>query len=339
MRICIVGPKASRLDEAMANWTHFLWEGLTARGHDCIQIRTNPPYLGDARQLARFVRFRPDILHYVPGPSTLSLFGLRLLRFLYPRPAVVVSATQPRVGALARILPALFRPHAILALSSRGARLLDPLGCRTIVVPGGVDTGGFSPVTAREKLALRTKYGVDPHTFVALHVGPIKPGRNVLALREVQQVRGVQVLLVGSPPAPQHEWILSAMRDAGCLVRTGFSPRIGEIYALADCYLFPVISAGNAVELPLSVLEAMSVNLPVVSTSFGALPDLFAEGSGLSYANGGHAMAEAVERLRSNGANVSTRSLVLSLDWRHVVSRVEQVYVEVAGQRRRKVRS
>ena len=45
------------------------------------------------------------------------------------------------------------------------------------------------------------------------------------------------------------------------------SSDIASYYRAADCYVFPVLSGEGAIALPLSVLEAMACNLPVVSTA------------------------------------------------------------------------
>jgi len=44
---------------------------------------------------------------------------------------------------------------------------------------------------------------------------------------------------------------------------------------MADWYVFPVLKTDAAIETPLSVLEAMATNLPVLTTRFGSLPDTF----------------------------------------------------------------
>ena len=52
---------------------------------------------------------------------------------------------------------------------------------------------------------------------------------------------------------------------------------------MSDCYVFPTVHKKACIETPLSVLEAMACNLPIVSTRFGALPTIFNEGSGLFF--------------------------------------------------------
>ena len=67
------------------------------------------------------------------------------------------------------------------------------------------------------------------------------------------------------------------MEKEGLIVVHKYIPSIEEMYQLADWYVFPVLKNDAAIETPLSVLEAMSTNLPVLTTRFGSLPDTFHE--------------------------------------------------------------
>jgi glycosyltransferase involved in cell wall biosynthesis len=93
--------------------------------------------------------------------------------------------------------------------------------------------------------------------------------------------------------------------------------KVEEIYQAADVYVFPVQDDGSAIATPMSVLEAMACNLPVITTRFGALPRLFPnEGSGLVYINNEPELRSAVDDVLADGRPaVETRQLVLSFDW------------------------
>ena len=54
---------------------------------------------------------------------------------------------------------------------------------------------------------------------------------------------------------------------------------------MSDLYVFPVVNNTEAIDMPLSVLEAMSCSLPVISTRFGGLVDYFEEDTGFRYFN------------------------------------------------------
>jgi len=71
------------------------------------------------------------------------------------------------------------------------------------------------------------------------------------------------------------------LKKYGFRIIDEYVPNIEEIYNLADCYVFPTFKRHNCIDMPLSVMEAMACNIPVISTKFGGLPKIFKEGNGL----------------------------------------------------------
>jgi glycosyltransferase involved in cell wall biosynthesis len=92
-----------------------------------------------------------------------------------------------------------------------------------------------------------------------------------------------------------------------------YVPNIEDIYRLSDLYLFLAESDTAAIELPLSVLEAMACNLPVVCRPFGGLRDFFAAGHGLFYWDGQPPLGDLVATALSTTS--ATRTLVEPYTW------------------------
>ena len=133
------------------------------------------------------------------------------------------------------------------------------------------------------------------------------------ALAPLQRQDGMQVLVVGSSAFGCDRQLVERLREQGIRVIDEYLPRVEEVYQLADCYAFPVQAEENAIEVPLSVLEAMACNLPVVATPYGGLSDRLPEGDGLWYAEGDQALRERICTAR--GQSVQTRERVLHLAW------------------------
>ena len=76
-------------------------------------------------------------------------------------------------------------------------------------------------------------------------------------------------------------------------------------------------------------MEAMSCNLPVISTRYGALPRLFTEGDGLYFAERDVDLIPLLERIKPDTRQVRTREKVLDYTWGSVAKRLEQIYSEV----------
>jgi glycosyltransferase involved in cell wall biosynthesis len=185
------------------------------------------------------------------------------------------------------------------------------------VVPGGVDPNKFSPATTEEKLNLRRKYGFNPNSHILLHVGHFHKKRNLELLRSIHKLGEYQILLVGSTSTERDRRLLNELRSSDVQIFTDFIVEIEDIYRLSDCYLFPVESSEASIEIPLSVLEAMATNLPVVSTRFGGLPRIFKEGRGFFYAENSEEFLSKIGSLKRL-SRIRTREMVLPYSWENV---------------------
>ncbi len=264
----------------------------------------------------------PDLIVYISSSSAKvsALFRAKVLKIYSRRSRVFVIATQPvHHGRIGRRLAALLAPDGIFVQSPRSAEELRHLRCPVYFLPSGVDTSRFVPVEETRKSDLRKKHKVDEGAFIVLHVGHINRGRNVRVLERVAGLRDVQAMLVGSTSTPHDEDLARQLIRAGVRLIREFVPHIEEIYQLADAYIFPVVSEDSAIGVPLSVLEAMACNLPIITTPFGGLPGMFPKGDGFVYfddENDLPALIDDARRLRT----CSTRRMVEPYDWKNVAS-------------------
>ncbi len=107
---------------------------------------------------------------------------------------------------------------------------------------------------------------------------------------------------------------------------------------MSDLYVFPLKDTGHnfpksyneigAIDLPLSVLEAMSCNLPVITTPFGALPRIFQPCDGLIFCRNDTEILDSVREL-PNDLISNTREKVLPYDWKSVIARLDSIYQEI----------
>jgi glycosyltransferase involved in cell wall biosynthesis len=142
-------------------------------------------------------------------------------------------------------------------------------------------------------------------------------GRNIKALEQIQN-NGNQVLIAGSTFFSHDAPLIRDLEAHGIRFLTGYLDQIEEVYQLADCYVFPTLSEKACISQPLSVLEAMACNLPVVSTRFGGVPDLFPdEKGGLLYVENTSELAAKVSQVRQSFRDISprTREMVEAYSW------------------------
>lgn len=323
MRVCLVGHHVHQADEGVRNVTLQLASRL-AKHHELVKVNIKCP-----QDWFRIRACRPHVIHFVlSGSSRLSFAAAKLLGSLYPQAKTVVSAMQPPDDGVPRWLR-LLGPDLTLVQSRAAHRVLCRAGLSTEFLANGVDTMRFVHVSGAGKRELRRRYAIGVEDCVILHVGPVKKERNVQLLGRLQG-DGYQVIIVGRASERADQALLEQLRDSGCVVRTHYLPSLEELYGVSDCYVFPTKSRRCAIELPLSVLEAMSCNLAVVSTRFGALPSMFEEGEGLVFVDADEDFPREVQRSRAS-AEVRTREKVLPYDWDNVVRHLVEIYQSVVG--------
>lgn len=310
--------RALRADHDVLALTTF---GEDIPGDGVCNVPANKLLLSAALRRA-ISEFAPDAVLYIPTASA-TPFAMLRTRVLqsYTAARVVLLALQPRqYGPPARLAIRLLRPPLTLVQSQQMAAALTSLGCRVGMVRSGVDAQRFAPLDGPSKQVLRAQLGLPQDAYIALHVGHINSGRNVQALAQVQHA-GCQAVLVGSTSTEQDDALAHSLEQAGVIVVRSYVERIEQYYQAADCYVFPVTSATGAIAVPLSILEAMACNLPVVTMPYGDLAALFPAGGGLSVARNdwelvGHALAAR------QVANVTTRALALPYSWAAVAQDV-----------------
>jgi glycosyltransferase involved in cell wall biosynthesis len=190
---------------------------------------------------------------------------------------------------------------------------------RAEFLPMGVDAERFLPVDGSVKRMLRKKYGLPEDDRVVLHVGHLQPLRNLGWVVSVHETVGSTTIVVGGTAMGVDPEVRRLVADAGLHVMSDYLDHIEEIYQLADCYVFPVTDEGAAIGVPLSVLEAMACNLPVVTTPFGGFPQMCSEGEGLFFAGNPEEFVRAVQHaLALPPEAVRTRDKVLAYSWPNI---------------------
>ena len=253
----------------------------------------------------------------------------KILKFYCGRAKIITSVQQPNFSTFSRVLIPLLKPDLVLVQSLETETMLASWGYRTEFLPNGVDSQKFMPVSSKLKQAFRQKYQVNTAKSVALHVGALRKWRNTDILSKVQQRGNNQIIVVASTTNPSEEAANQQLRQAGCLVWQAYLENIEEVYALSDCYIFPPTYKLGSIETPLSVMEAMSCNLPVISTRYGALPRLFTEGDGFYFVEADRDIIPLVKKIKANNREVRTREKVLAYTWENIAVRLEQLYREV----------
>ena len=321
MRILILSNINRMLDEGQRNVAIRIATELSKR-HDVNHVNAKESVL--SRNFWRETKqFQPDIIHIFLRPCMKTLILSKTLKTICPNAKMIISALQPPLK------PNIIKfsiPDLVLAISRETKELFTKYGCRTMFLRCGVDTEKFVPVNGGRKIFLRKKYGINESKFVVLHVGSLTEGRNLLPMIEIQNENDNQVLIVSNITFPQNQKTYIDLKESGCIVYHEYFENIVEIYQLADCYLFPTLNPSNCIELPLSILEAMSCNLPVVTTKFRAVPEFFDEGNGLFFIDKKMDFLQVINIIKKKEIPIKTRDKVMHLTWENVVLDLENIY-------------
>ena len=329
MKICLLGEYSGNLEEGMRKVSYHFAEELL-KNHDVLTLDVRNAFTKSFWKSIR--NFNPEIIHYIHGPSVKSFILLKLISFYCRDAKPVMSAMHPGFSFLSKRVISMFKPDVILVQSIETEEKFKKLRCKTEFLPCGVDVKKFVPFSNPIKEELREKYGIDKDKFVILHVGSIKEGRGIEVFKKIAKTKEDQVIIIGNRSMGIEQHLYQGIKESECKVWVQYFRNIEEIYALSDCYLFPTppMNRINSIETPLSVLEAMSCNLPVITTKFGALPRVFAGEDGLFFVGNEDNFFTALDEIKK-GVKVKTREMVLPYSWENIAKRLEEIYSKVTN--------
>lgn len=247
---------------------------------------------------------------YIPFASTTLASFLRawMLRWIQPGSNITLLSLQQRRHSR-WVAPFLRAGRFRIITFSRAARdRYAAMGLHAIALFPGVDSDLFKPADAVMRLALRKTRGWLPDDKVVLHVGHVRASRNLEALAGLAR-SGHRVVVLGSSSTPVEPATAQRLEQVGIEIVSAYQPRVEEWYQAADVYVFPATDQTGAIEFPLSILEAMACNLPVVTTPFGGLTDALRESAGFRYFT---TPDELVERVAGvlNGPGIHNRETI-----------------------------
>ena len=201
------------------------------------------------------------------------------LIWAFDHPGVVVDPTVRALAAraLAGSGAVVFEAEATRALYAPRAPE------RTVVVPYGVDTAALDELAGSlPRAAARRALRLAPAERALLMMGTIEPrkGQGLLALAFAQVAArhpGATLALVGDLATPYSAAVRAAVERAGIARRVQIVPVTGEAavwYRACDA----LVCASDTESLPRSVLDAMALGMPVVSTRVFGLGELLVDG-------------------------------------------------------------
>ncbi len=174
---------------------------------------------------------------------------------------------------------------------------------------------GIAPleVTDKQRSALNEELQIEPGETVIGTVARLDAVKNqALMLKATRTMldQGFQVrlLLVGDGPERENlEKLAAKLNLAESIIFTGFQSQPAAYLSLMDIFLLPSFTEGTSMTL----LEAMSLGIPTVSTRVGGTPEIVADG-------------ETGKLVESNDLSAFTRAIQEILRDRGALSKMSQ---------------
>lgn len=320
LRICFLGDFENRLDEGMTNVSFHLYNQIKKKYSNTLYINLNEIF--SIKFWKKIKKFNPHLIHLVSGPTIKLMILLKIVQIIC-NSKTVVSATKSSLSTSFKKISKIFKPNLIIVNSKNSETFFQSINYETKFLPNGVDTKKFMPITNETKNQLRKKYNIDQNEFVILHVGPLMKGRNQRVLLNINDVR---ILLVLSLTNKSDDIEIKKLNQKNVTILREYFPNIEEIYQLSDAYVFPIFEGFHSIETPLSVLEALSCNLPVITSRYGGgLEKILHQGEGLIFVDNFEQINDSILKLKSTNI-CNTRKKVEKFTWSEIAEKIMKEY-------------
>ena len=121
---------------------------------------------------------------------------------------------------------------------------------------------------------IRKELGIPLNAKVILSVGEVNKNKNhkvgIEALAKLRDKNTYYVICGRGPLMEAHKELAQSLGVGDRVILTGYRTDVADFYKMADVFLFPSFREG----LPVAVMEAMAVGLPVIATRIRGITDL-----------------------------------------------------------------
>lgn len=337
-RLCIVGPLVGRHPGYVTTQSLILSDLFAAEGYPVIAVsdRLNR-YHRLAEIAATLIRRRAEydilILDVFGGPSFVvediaswiaRAAGRRIIMFLRGGAMPEFMARHPRWTR--RVLA---RADLILTPSAFLERALASRGIGSRVLPNVID---LSVYTYRHRRELK------PRLFWMRSFHPVwNPGMAIRVLARLGERAPEATLVMAGEDKGLREETRQLAERLGVADRvrfTGYLDRAGKRREGEEAEIY--LNTNRIDNMPVSVLEAGAMGIPVVATNVGGIPDLLEDGETalLVPDEDDDAMARAIQRLLDDPAlaarlSANGRALAERSSWQRVLPQWERIFAEL----------
>lgn len=285
-RVLVIGDYKAEPSEGMEVITKRFVDFLEGESFDVKTVTTKKFLL-----VFPFLIYRFDRVVFTHGPGK-GAYYLSILISILRGPSITWLATRPTIkqnnfmDTWLSELDQIYCGQENVALRS----VANAVGASFSKVIIGIDTSRVKKRSFDLAQVKRELMGEDVDVTVplVLHVGHLRHNRGLEKLINIKTRLGskANILVIGSPSLSKDVEVIEQLEKNGIYIFSKYLKSLDQAYQVADIYAFPVDPInGGAIDLPLSVIEALACGTHVVSTSFGVLKDYLMNHPGVVFAD------------------------------------------------------
>ena len=262
--VIVVADYADEPAEGMQIVSGSLVNGLRKIGYDVRVVRPRPAW----RALLAVFRAKPKWVVFTHGPGT-GVVAISLATRALSSSNILWIATRPDLGSVPRLLRGRATAHAVIC--NQPTDQLAEVAWGAQLHPQFI---GIDPERLRLDQTVHEWPDLRAGVPVILHVGHLKRNRGLDLLVDAKMALGdrIEIVVQGGPTVSAEPSVVADLADAGVHIRQDYVRSMGALYASCDLYVFPARpEEAGAIELPLSILEAVACRRPVLTNRFGAV--------------------------------------------------------------------
>lgn len=148
------------------------------------------------------------------------------------------------------------------------------------ILPNGIEVDQFGATPTLDRAAIRGQFGIPLDATLAVAVCVLRPEKGLdRLLKTLPAVRArtpdTHLLIVGDGPEMDRLTGIVAAEGLTEFVHfAGYRSDVSDIMQASDVFVLPTMFDAQ----PTVIIEAMATSLPVVSTTFGGVPDMVTDG-------------------------------------------------------------
>ena len=285
-RIAVVGDYKIHPMEGMEVITKKIADDLTESGNFSVSKYTLRKLLIKMHQIM-FRRY--DVYVFTHGPGKGVLVASFLIK-LFSKSKIIWVASRPDLAGVPKYVIKNIKVDEIIGVFKNNELIEiahnNNIETKSTII--GVDRSKLLFTDRSKNEVLRTffKESYNCNKPLILHVGHLRVNRGLEQLIRIKKNVGsdVNILVVASTSLSSDDQLEASLTDAGIAVYKGYIDNLGDIYRVSDLYVFPANpDILGAIDLPLSVVEALACGVTVLATRFGVLADFLDEKDGVFY--------------------------------------------------------